>query len=36
MENPFVVGSLILFMFIEVMETICEKAFKGAFKSNGC
>ena len=36
MVNHFVVGSLILFTFIEVMETICEKAFKGAFKSNGC
>ena len=36
MVNPFVVGSLILFTFIEIMETICEKAFKGAFKSNDC
>ena len=25
MVNPFVVGSLILFMFIEIMETICER-----------
>ena len=36
MVNPFVVGSLVLFMFIEIRETICETAFKGAFKSNGC
>ena len=36
MVNPFVVGSLVLFTFIEMIETICEKAFKRAFKSNGC
>ena len=36
MVNPFVAGSLILFTFIEIMETICKKAFKRAFKSNGC
>ena len=36
MVNPFVAGSLILFTFIEIMEAICEKAFKRAFKSNGC
>ena len=36
MVNPFVAGSLVLFKFIEIMETICEKAFKRAFKSNGC
>ena len=28
MVNPFVAGSLVLFTFIEIMETICEKAFK--------
>ena len=33
MVNPFVAGSLVLFMFIEIMEIICEKAFKRAFKS---
>ena len=31
---PFGTGSLVLFMFIEITETICEKAFKTAFKSN--
>ena len=36
MVNPFVAESLVLFTFIEIMETICEKAFKRAFKSNGC
>ena len=36
MVNPFVAGSLVLFTFIEIMEIICEKAFKRAFKSNGC
>ena len=36
MVNPFVAGSLVLFTFIEIMETICEQAFKRAFKSNGC
>ena len=36
MVNPFVGASLVLFTFIEIMETICEKAFKRAFKSNGC
>ena len=36
MVNPFVAGSLVLFKFIEIMETLCEKAFKRAFKSNGC
>ena len=34
MVNPFVAGSLVLLTFIEIMETICEKAFKRAFKSN--
>ena len=34
--NPFVAGSLVLLTFIEIMATICEKAFKRAFKSNGC
>ena len=27
MVNPIVAGSLVLFTFIEMMETICEKAF---------
>ena len=27
MVNPFVAESLVLFTFIEIMETICEKAF---------
>ena len=36
MVNPIVAGSLVLFTFIEKMETISEKAFKRAFKSNGC
>ena len=36
MVNPFVAGSLGLFTFIEIMETICERAFKRAFKSNDC
>ena len=36
MVNPFEAGSSVLFKFIEIMETICEKAFKRAFKSNGC
>ena len=35
MVNLFVTGSLVLFTFIEIMETIFEKAFKRAFKSNG-
>ena len=35
MVNPSVAGSLVLFTFIEIMETICEKAFKRAFKANG-
>ena len=30
MVNPFVAGSLVLLTFIEIMETICEKAFKRA------
>ena len=36
MVNPFVAGSLVLLTFIDIMETISEKAFKRAFKSNGC
>ena len=36
MVNPFVAWSLGLFTFIEIMETICERAFKRAFKSIGC
>ena len=36
MVNPFVTGSLVLLTFIEIMETICEKAFKRALKLNGC
>ena len=36
MVNPFVAGSSVLFTFIEIMKTISEKAFKRAFKSNGC
>ena len=36
MVNPVVVGSSVLFTFIEIMETICEKALKKALKSNGC
>ena len=28
MVNPFVAGSLILFTFVEIVETICETAFK--------
>ena len=36
MVKTLIAGSLVLFTFIEVMETICEKAFKSAFKSNGC
>ena len=36
MVNPFVAGSSVLFTFIDIMETICEKAFKRAFNSNGC
>ena len=32
MVNRFVAGSLVLFTFIEIMETICEKALKRAFK----
>ena len=34
MVNSFVAGILVLFRFIEIMETTCEKAFKRAFKSN--
>ena len=30
MVNPFEAGSSVLFKFIEIMETICEKAFKRA------
>ena len=30
MANSFVAGSLVLLTFIEIMETICEKAFKRA------
>ena len=36
MVNPFVAGSLVLFTFIKIMKTICEKAFKRPFKSNAC
>ena len=35
MVNPLVAESSVLFTFIEIMETICEKAFKRAFNSNG-
>ena len=33
MVNPFVAGSLVLFTFIEIMETICEKLFKRELSS---
>ena len=33
MVKPFVVGSSVLITLIEIMETICEKVFKRAFKS---
>ena len=36
MVKTLIAGSLVLLTFIAVMETICEKAFKRAFKSNGC
>ena len=34
MVNHFVAGSSVLFTFIEIMDTIWEKAFKRAFNSN--
>ena len=35
--KPFWSGKFsLVHSFIEIMETICEKAFKKAFKSNGC
>ena len=33
MVNRFVAGSLVLFTFIEIMETICEKALKRELSS---
>ena len=33
MVKPFVVGSSVLITLIEIMETICEKVFKRAYKS---
>ena len=36
MVNPFEAGSSVLLLFIEIKETICDKAFKRAFNSNGC
>ena len=34
--NPFVAGSSVLLTFIEIMEIICEEAFKRTLNSNGC